>query len=523
MRHKSAATQSRYDASIMSQPTIDTALLTYAWHTNPSPLLASASVTELTSASLTLVVSCPDEVGSATVAQIEVVIPSDPTGAAPDPTSLAATAPTNASIVSSDPNDLWIVNPGDMAGSFRFTPKGGTATVSGQSLTISIPGVQVSTLVGTAIATVNEWAAATGDPPAVADPCSGTSQTEVPKFPQGFAVDWFDATTPAIGPDFGTTLSWSGSDGATYIIQYDDVAIPDPNDKTAKPLSPKGSLKIDQLQSDPTLFTLTVTAQANGATATLSRQTLVAVQRAKIEKFNAYPVVLGKGASTTLSWVTNADKLVLEDQPVTAPSHSQPFVVTDTADLTLTAWKGTDMTQAQAHVEVMPPVIGAFDVSLDGVSVTQPVNVGTTVTFTWDTTFAQTIAISPQVGTVSAESDPTTPVTTAVVGNTTFMLTCTGKGDPVTQSFPIFVIPKIEAGITADENANFTLTWTSQGATRMSLVVTVPLLGPSEPQDVPLNGSWSIGNSIEVFFTYTLTAYNDGVPQVSVDVKADIS
>src|SRR5262245_49933822 len=134
-------------------------LLTYSLMTTPSPVQVSPSTTSPSLAMLTFVASCPRSTGSVKVTQITVAVPVDTHGKPADPTNLAATPPALSSAsLSSTGSDQWVASAGVGAGVFIFTPKSGPVEVSYQSLTITFTGIQVNTLVGTALVKINEWA-----------------------------------------------------------------------------------------------------------------------------------------------------------------------------------------------------------------------------------------------------------------------------------------------------------------------------------------------------------------------------
>src|SRR5262249_11931643 len=100
-------------------------------------------------------VSCPVSVGSVTISKIQISLPVDTSGQPSDPTNLCMTAPPLSSAsISSSGTDLWVPSAGAAPGTFIFTPKGGQVAVSTQSITIEFNGIQVNTVVGTALITI---------------------------------------------------------------------------------------------------------------------------------------------------------------------------------------------------------------------------------------------------------------------------------------------------------------------------------------------------------------------------------
>ena len=138
--------------------------------------------------------------------------------------------------------------------------------VSQQSLTITLTGIQVNTLVGTALVKLNEWASLTsGNPPPVNGAPSGSAAIAVPKFPYGFFAGDFGTDKPMIDNGERPTLTWVGTQKATYKMlwakQTQDVS----NIRTWSPTSNPPSPSL----TDTTTFILEVSAQDSGQTVTL--------------------------------------------------------------------------------------------------------------------------------------------------------------------------------------------------------------------------------------------------------------
>jgi len=281
-------------------------LLTYSLVTSPTPVQVSPSTTTPSVAALTLVVSCPRSVGTATVSQISITLPVDQSGKPPDPINLAATAPPLSSAsISSSGTDVWVPAAGVGPGVFIFTPKTGPVKVSTQSLTIEFTGIQVNTLVGTALVTLNEWAASGSNaPPPVTGPPSGTIQFAVAKFPYGFYAGNFTADKPMVQNGQKPVLSWTGSVNATYLMLYE--ANPPLDVSTLRTWSPPQPL------TQTTTFILQVSAQQGGQTASIDFSITIEVSNPSL-------------SAKDLTVLTNANL----NGPVTVGTSSAP------ADLSL--------------------------------------------------------------------------------------------------------------------------------------------------------------------------------------------
>ena len=241
-------------------------LLTYSLTTLPMPVQVSLSPTSPSLATLTFVVSCPKKSstfpGSATVAAIEIILPVDTSGGS-EPTSLCMTAPPLSSAsISSSGSDVWIPSSAGAPGAFYFMPQDGTVLVAEQSLTIEFTGVEINTVVGTAVVTINEWAVPGSGTPTTPDdgPASGQQLIAVAKFPYGFYAGNFTSDKPMVQNGEIPVLSWTGSSNATYLMLYESNSVDVSDVQTWSP--PNGLVQM-------TTFILQVSAQQAGQTATM--------------------------------------------------------------------------------------------------------------------------------------------------------------------------------------------------------------------------------------------------------------
>jgi len=282
----------------MTQP--GAPLLTYSLATSPYPVLTSASSTEPSLANITIVVSCPYALGSCTVSQIGVHLP---VGKDAEATNLTATAPpASAASISSSDDAAWTSSAGIGAGTFLFTPPGGSVVVSDQSLTIEISGIHVSTVVGTAGVVVNEWAAQQAALPASSPP-SGQETIAIAKFPSGFYAYGFAPDQPQVEPGDTVTLTWFGSANAIFTIAYDED-VPPVDVRPPAWTSP-------QLYA-PTTFELTATASEAGQTVSINQTTTVTVAEPQLAQFYADPSDIDYQQSVVLNWqAVNADGVYL--------------------------------------------------------------------------------------------------------------------------------------------------------------------------------------------------------------------
>jgi hypothetical protein len=237
-------------------------LLTYSMATTPSPLQVSPQSGSPSVASINFIVSCPVDIGEATVKQIAFNLPiGDP--AHPESTDLTLTATGISASVSSSGKDQWQIGPGAAAGSFVLKPaSGNTGKIDAQGITVAFTGIQVSPIVGTAVIKIVEVATSDSTPPS-----PRTSEIAAPKFPYGFFAGDLQASAPMVDHGGKVTLTWVGSTIASY-----------------KMLWAKQSLDVSQVRSwpspaltDTTTFILQVTAQEAGQTVTVQFSTTVIV------------------------------------------------------------------------------------------------------------------------------------------------------------------------------------------------------------------------------------------------------
>lgn len=458
-------------------------LLSYSVSTTPDPIQASPSQDSPSLATLSIVVSnnthqiitCKSITFSFTVGKNAKDFSNDTTG------------------ITSSTTPGWSIN--QSGGVFTATPNTPTAgQVGAGGLSFELSGIKVNQQPGTFDFTITE----------VTEPGDQTGTLTIPlgKFPPQFKVNDLTADPLSVGPGGPTTLYWSGSTGANYAIEYNDVTIT--KTKDGQPLPPIGSYTIDNLQSDTT-FNLVVSYQVPGQDqpVTVERSRTVAVVRAQIVQFTAFPLTLGQNAMCNIQWTTNGDQCYLDpgSQSVAAPSGSTSMKIPQSINLTLTAIKGTDMTQQSRSVTVVAPVIKSFTSSATGT-----VYAGTPVTLQWDTQFAETVSITPDIGTVQASGS----VIVNPLNTTTYTLTCTGLGPNVVQQVTV-VVYSVEITLFAvsptvtNPGDTATLAWTTVRATSASI--------DNGIGNVALNGTQQVNPQRDTTYTLTCEGPNGPISQ----------
>jgi hypothetical protein len=243
---------------MVTQLTGSETLLTYSLMTTPAPVQVSPQAGPPSVAALTFVVSCPVDIGQATVTQIAFNLP-----VGTDSGSLTNVGGGISPSVSSSGPDSWQIGPGAAPGSFVLTPGSGQpGTIDAQGLTVALTGIQVSPVVGTAPVNVVEQALADGH--SLETRVTGIA---VPKFPYGFQAGNFAPDEPLVQHGGRVTLTWVGSTNAAYTVFWGtgSQVVTDVRTWTSPALV------------DTTTFILEVKAQEAGETVTQDFSTTVIV------------------------------------------------------------------------------------------------------------------------------------------------------------------------------------------------------------------------------------------------------
>ncbi|HEX8174277.1 MAG TPA: tail fiber protein [Pyrinomonadaceae bacterium] len=163
-----------------------------------------------------------------------------------DSTGIATTAPTGWSI--HQQGSLFTATP-DTAQDGQIGPT---------SLVFVLSNIRVNQQPGTTDMTITETTASN----------VGLLKYPLAKFPEKFEVSSLTADPPTIGAGESTTLSWSGTSGATYVLQYLDkddntVIITHVKGNPNQPLPSTGSYTVDDVEQDTTFY-LIVTMSVPG-------------------------------------------------------------------------------------------------------------------------------------------------------------------------------------------------------------------------------------------------------------------
>lgn len=181
---------------------------------------------------------------------------------------------------------------------------------------------------------------------------------------------------------------------------------------------------------------LTITENAGDGFPKVEKQVAKIASDLDIKLFAANPVEIDSGATSKLSWTTNAAARV-----TLLPGNFPSIKVNDSVDVTpgitttytLTAYgEGPNISQ-QITVQISPPEIVSFEAN------EKTINAGDTITLTWDVKYADAIAISPGDYT-ELPAQGTKDV--QIWENTTFIITATNKGNQTSvKTVPIAINP----------------------------------------------------------------------------------
>jgi hypothetical protein len=172
--------------------------------------------------------------------------------------------------------------------------------------------------------------------------------------------------------------------------------------------------------------------------------------------FTASPTTGDAGIPVTFTWTTNnADSCSLVPSlfSVLNPNDSVTFNVAATTTFTLTCYRMGDQEARSLTVTLTPPPVSITDFTVSP----SPLSLGDEAYLSWTVENATACSIMP--GALDA-GPPSGTLTTIPLGDTTFTLTCSGRGGPVSASASVMVIannPPAAAILGPDAGATFEL------------------------------------------------------------------
>jgi outer membrane protein OmpA-like peptidoglycan-associated protein len=321
--------------------------------------------------------------------------------------------------------------------------------------------------------------------------------------PQSALIVRFDATPPNISAGQSSTLTWIVQ-GAT------SVSI---NNGVGNNLASTGSAQVSP--SATTTYTLTAVGPTGNVTATATVTVGAAgAGNPQIIRYEASPLTIAPGGSSTLSWSTTGASTVsisgVGSVPVNGSTTVQP---SQTTTYTLTA-SSSDGKSVTAPVTVTV-TSGSVPQIVVFVATPQTIDAGQSTKLCWQVTGATSIKIDPGVGSNLNANDCATVAPTTT---TTYTLTATNsqgqiQGNVTVNVGAVRILSFTANPVTSTAAGNpVILSWTTQNAS------SVVLIGSEiSPQTLPANGTFQVNpitNSI-----YTLTAYGPGGQTVSVTIS----
>ncbi len=298
-------------------------------------------------------------------------------------------------------------------------------------------------------------------------------------------IDRFTANPSSITVGGSSRLEWETT-------HADSVSIP----------GTTGTLLVDGNTSVSPTTDTDYELTASGASGTDDDTETVTVKvKPKIDSFSANPATITVGDQATLRWTTEGATSASINQDVgtvTVGSNQSTSVSPDTdTTYTLTASDAEDDTATKTATVKVKPKIVSFSASSTTITKGDP------VTLRWTTEGATSASINQDVGTVTVGTNQSTSV--SPTATTTYTLTASdAENDTATATATVTVVdPPVIVSFSAKpstitEGGSSTLTWTTTGATSVSI--------PGTTGTLLVNGSTSV--SPDTSTTYTLTAKN---------------
>jgi hypothetical protein len=213
-------------------------LLNYIIHTTPEPLQVSPQTGDASLARLMIVVSNPKgHVVNCKSIKFSFLKGTNARDFFPDSTGISTSHPKGWSLTQN--GSLFTATPD--------TAKDGD--IGAASLTFTLSNIKVNQEPGTTNLAITEETASQ----------LGALDYPLAKFPEQFTVGGLTADPPVISPGDSTVLSWSGTSGATYTLEYLDkddntVTITHVKGDPTQPLPSTGSYTVDDLVQDTTFY-----------------------------------------------------------------------------------------------------------------------------------------------------------------------------------------------------------------------------------------------------------------------------
>jgi hypothetical protein len=312
---------------------------------------------------------------------------------------------------------------------FTVTPETADAgQIGATGLTFVLSNIQVNQQVGTTDMTITE----------VTSSNTGTLSYPLAKFPTEFAVGQLTANPVTVIQGESTTLSWTCSPGAVYVLQYLDVngnQVVITETKDNQPLPAVGSYTIEKLQVNPTIIYLIVTLPVPGQNQPLVFNTWfpvsVSIPNVKINSFTASTqTVQCPGDEVTFTWdVTAATQVQFNGEVVDGNTSTIPVSASGLIMLQALGQGGPAI--SSIFITVSPVKINSFTATP---STVYGNNNNVPVTLSWDAPCASQFLVNDDLVTGSN--------TVVYVNETTsFTLEAAGYNGPAYAEIGVSVAP----------------------------------------------------------------------------------
>jgi uncharacterized cupredoxin-like copper-binding protein len=340
------------------------------------------------------------------------------------------------------------------------------------------------------------------------DNLKGTASTSVSTTTpntSGPTIVQFTANPAAITAGQSSTLTWQ-TQNATSVTIAPGIGSVTPN---------SGSVAVTPAAT--TTYTLTATGP-NGSvnqSVTVTVGSAPAAGLPQIIRFEASPLSIAPGGTSTLSWATNNATTVTISNGIGSVNVNGSVNVTPTATTTYTL-TATNASGQSVTAPVTVTVAGnAVPQVVTFVANPSSISPGQQTKLCWQVTNAQNISITPGVGTNLNANDCATVTPSAT---TVYTLTATNGAGQIQANATVIVgtvqILSFSANPTFStlSGSPVVLSWTTANATQVVLIG-----GDLGPQTLQPNGSFTINPTSNE--TYTLTAYGPGGQTVSTTIS----
>ena len=285
----------------------------------------------------------------------------------------------------------------------------------------------------------------------------------------GLGITQFTATAVQVSPDTEVTLSWYATEATGCTLSSDRFTHPGP---------PDGSFK------DRPPVTTTYTLTASGVGQPVQAQLTVTVARPQVLSFDVDPSAVVQGAPVKLTWETmHAAWCTLEfhpvmgvvEPPIVVPASSDGYVVNPlvSGSFALRAVANGQVDSRNLPVTIQPVAIKRFTSSPGTIAP------GQAALLDWDTAYASSVDMSPEIGSVDAGgSREVRPAS-----DSRYTLTANGGGGPLNRSVDVAVLPMLLSFKFEVVYSQVVFSWASSGATTATL----------QGEQVATSGSISLG------------------------------